>query len=46
MVTCGSSGPVTTFPFEIRPGDTLATAAEPDADAFGQSAYAELLERV
>jgi hypothetical protein len=46
MVTCGSSGPVTTFPFEIRPGDTLATAAEPDADALGQSAYAELLERV
>jgi hypothetical protein len=45
-VACGSSGPVTTFPFEIRPGDTLATAVEPDLDALGQSAYAELLERV
>jgi hypothetical protein len=43
-VTCGSSGPVTTFPFEIRPGDALATAIEPDDDAVGQSAYAELLE--
>jgi hypothetical protein len=43
-VTCGSSGPATTFPFEIRPGDALVTAIEPDHDAVGQSAYAELVE--
>jgi hypothetical protein len=43
-VTCGSSGPATTFPFEIRPGDALVTALEPDDDAVGQSAYAELVE--
>jgi hypothetical protein len=43
-VTCGSSEPVTTFPFEIRPGDALTTAIEPDDDAVGQSAYAELVE--
>jgi hypothetical protein len=43
-VTCDSSGPVTTFPFEIRPGDGLVTAIEPDDDAVGQSAYAALVE--
>jgi len=45
-VTCGPSAPAATFPFEIRPGDSFSASTEPDADALGQSAHAELLERV